>query len=476
MKGAVTAGVALSVFLPMGMVRGFRGQQGNATVQKAAAASARSADRVPVIFTASPVYASLAALQGRERFPRGAELMILRAGEAKPLVPGFASSADADVSFDGKTVLFAGRKNADDPWQIWAMPVDGGPRLVYGGRTDAIRPLWLPEGRVVFAERGPEGFALRTAPVSGGATQRLSDIPGNFVPDDVLADGRVLFESGFPLGAGATPELYLVYPDGSGVESVRCDHSNAVRSGGREHGRQIAYDSAGARAGDIVFTQGRQLARFTSPLADETAIAAPAGEFAGDIAGLPDGRWLLAMRGPGERFYALEAWAPGSSGATIIAREAGRDLTEPAVVVPRAMPRTFPSGLHPWTTGNLLALDARLSRDGALHGTPASVRVETEGPGGRARALGAAPVMQDGSFFVKVPGATPLRFILLDAVGRTLRRERGWFWVESGEQRICVGCHTGPERAPDNRVPEALQKPAPVDLTSEHSATVREGH
>ena len=89
----------------------------------------------PVIFTAAPVYQSLAALHGRERFPRGAQLMVLRSGELRPLVPDFAASADASVSFDAKTVLFAGKKDASDPWQIWQMPVDGGtPQLVLAAR------------------------------------------------------------------------------------------------------------------------------------------------------------------------------------------------------------------------------------------------------------------------------------------------------------------------------------------------------
>ena len=78
-------------------------------------------------------------------------------------------------------------------------------------------------------------------------------------PADVLADGRILFEAGFPLGSGSTPELYLVYADGSGVESYRCDHGGA-----RWGGRQLA-------SGDVVFTHGASLARFTSPLAHEAA-------------------------------------------------------------------------------------------------------------------------------------------------------------------------------------------------------------
>ena len=481
MKGAAAAALALGVVLPMALARGFPGQDGSAAAgqhaPKIQRPTGQSNGRAAVIFTATPVYASLAALHGGERFPKGAQLMILRAGKSEPLVKGFAASADASVSFDGKTVLFAGKKSAEDPWQIWQMPVEGGPpRLEYGGHGDAIRPLWLPDGQVVFAERRVDGFALMAVTVGGGASLRLSYLPGNFIPDDVLEDGRVLFESGFPLGVGSTPELYLVYPDGNGVESVRCDHGNAVKSGGRERGRQMNLNSAAAGVGDIVFAQGGRLARFTSALAEEVPIAAPTGEFTGDVAELPDGRWLLAMRAPGQKHDELVAWRPGTKAVLPVASDVERDLVEPAVVAARPVPRTFPTALHPWKTGNLLALDARLSRDGPLQGAPVTVRVETQDGGGQAKVLGTAPVMQDGSFFVKVPGDAALRFILLDAAGRTVRQERGWFWMRSGEQRICVGCHTGPERAPDNRVPEVLLRTTtPVDLSGAGSATAAGG-
>jgi Hydrazine synthase alpha subunit middle domain len=476
MKGAAAAALALGVVLPMALARGFSGGDGDGAARERAPEVQRqtkqSTGMAVLIYTAAPVYASLAALRGEERFPQGAELRVLRGGKSEPLVTGFAASADASVSFDGKAVLFAGKKGAGDRWRIWQMPMEGGAsRLVYGGHGDAIRPLWMPDGRVVFAERGAEGFELVTTALDGTAPLRLTYLPGNFIPDDVLRDGRVLFESGSPLGVGTTPELYLVYPDGSGVESVRCDHGNAAKHGGREHGRQMA-------AGDVVFTHGRQLARFTSALAEEAPIASPAGDFAGDVSELPDKRWLLAVRRPGEKHDVLVAWMPGAKTERVVARDEARDLVEPVIVVPRSMPRTFPSALHPWKTGNLLALDARLSREGALHGVPATVRVETlDGARGRVRELGTAPVMEDGSFFVKVPGDRALRFMLQDAAGRTLRQEQGWFWMRSGEQRICVGCHTGPERAPDNRVPEVLvHSTTPVDLSGAASSIAAGGH
>jgi hypothetical protein len=45
---------------------------------------------------------------------------------------------------------------------------------------------------------------------------------------------------------------------------------------------------------------------------------------------------------------------------------------------------------------------------------------------------------------------------LRDRSGRTIEAERGWFWMRRGEQRVCVGCHAGPERAPENAVPKVL--------------------
>jgi hypothetical protein len=458
MKWSAAAMLGLCAAAPVALV--LAAQQPAARIARGDSPMDSRAKEPAVIVTAAPVYASLAAIHGGERFPQGAELMVLRDGRMDPLVSGFAASADASVSFDGKAVLFAGKKQAGDPWQIWETAADGGtPRLISGGAADRIRPLWMPDDRLVYARREAGPFVLETTSLDGANVLQLSYAPGNFIPDDVLRDGRVLFESGFPLGEGQTPELYLVYADGSGVESVRCDHPAARPGAGREHGTQMA-------SGDVVFTHGPRLGRFASALADEAPIAAPAGEYAGDIAELPDGSWLLAMRKPGEKHYALAAWKPGSTNPAFLARDPAHDLVEPVVIGPRAVPNRHPTALHPWKTGNLLALNAHLTRGGTLKTAPVTVRVETMDDAAQPLRIGTAPVEKDGSFFVQAAGDRPLRFILLDAAGHTIRREQGWFWIRSGEQRICVGCHTGPERAPDNRVPDVLlRSTTPADVT-----------
>jgi hypothetical protein len=427
-----------------------------------------------MIVTAAPVYVPLAELRGQQRFPKGAQLLLVHAGKAERLVAGFAASADANVSFDAQTVLFSGKQNASDPWQIWELTLkDRSVRKVISTPGDAERPLYLPGGRMVWAERTPAGFQLQSAedghpidgttwnPTAGPGVLSLTYIHGNAFPADVLRDGRILFEAGYPLGEVATPELYLVYADGSGVESVRCDHGRA-----RWGGAQLD-------TGDVVFTEGTSLARFTSPLAHEAPIAAPSANYAGAIAETASGTWLVSARAAADAHYAIKTWQPGSARMRTVSAQSGEDLVEPVAVAPRVRPNRHPSGLHPWDYANLLALDVRISRDGALRGVPSRVRLEAQDAAGRTEAMGTAPIESDGSFFVEVPSDRPIRFAVLDAKGAVLRQEYGWFWMRSGEQRICVGCHAGPERAPENRVPAVLLRTtSPADLTGKPPASM----
>jgi len=428
------------------------------------AASVRRSE-LPLIVTTAPVYEPLAALRGGERFPSGAQLLLVHAGQATPLIEGFSATADADVSFDGTKLLLAGKKNAGDRWSIWEFAFeDRSVRKVIGGDADVIRPLYLPGDRLVYSRRTAHGFQVEAAKLDGSSVLSLTYMAASAVPETVLADGRILFQAGFPLGLevdrGAIPELFLMYSDGSGVESYRCDHG-APRWGGI----QLA-------SGDLVFTHGARMARFTSPLATEAPIVAPQAEYSGAVVETESGQWVVSARSVVGQHYALKLWKPGAASLEQLLSRNGEDLVEPVLPALRNRPNRHPTALHKWDYANLLALDARQSRDGALKATPATVRVESLDAEGKAIPLGTASVEPDGSFFVKVAGDTPIRFALLDANGAVLSKERGWFWVRKGEQRYCVGCHAGPERASENRVPQVLLRTTtPVDLTgSGHQA------
>jgi hypothetical protein len=381
----------------------------------------------PYIYTQAPKYAP----EG-DRFPAGATLMFVTNGVKRELAPGFAASADAAVSFDGRRVMFAGKRTPTDPWRIWEIALAGGtPRRItpQDETEDSIAPFYLPEDRVVYAQRTPAGFQLLRMAIAGGDSLQLTYGPGDHIATDVLRDGRILYEAPHP---GGGRDIYTVYPDGTGVETYRCDHGPA-----RHGARQLA-------SGDIVFETGGRLAGFTSARAVQVDIAQPKGEIAGTVAEISPADWLVSLQ------TGLYRWRGGEPLSV-----ADRGV-QPVIVRQRTAPNSFPSAIRERPGANLLCLNVYNSRESVPAGSVAAARVWALDDGGTAVALGQAPVERDGSFYVQAPGERPLRFELLDRSGKTVAAEKGWFWSRRGEQRVCVGCHAGPEKSPENAVPETL--------------------
>lgn len=392
------------------------------------------------IFTDAPRYEPRAWLEGRDRFPDGAALTFASSGSRRPVVPGFYATADANISFDGERVLFAGRRTRSTPWQIWELPLlRGAPRQITSGDSDCIRPFYLPEDRIVYTRVQDRESFIETASLADGKTQRLSFVPKRYLTDDVLRDGRILFEAGT-----AKRELYTVYPDGTGVEAVRCDHGPD-----RGNGRQLS-------SGDLIFDLGDGgLARFTSARAEQVADAL---KLAGPIAEVSPDSWIVSERAT-SGYFGLYIWDTTRKRLTPLDTPANSNSVDPVIVTARVAPTRFPSGLVPTrTTGNLLCLNAHVSRT-PLPETPLKrVRVYTQDNRESPQLLGETAIESDGSFFIEVPADKPIRMELLDAGGRTIRAQHDWFWMRPSEQRICVGCHAGPERAPENKVPGILLK------------------
>lgn len=438
-------------------------------VTAGASTTAAAAARIPLLYTTTPEYEASAWLSGGERFPRGATVFINDANGHRPLIEGFAATADAAVSFDAKDVVFAGKRRAGDRWQIWIVAARGGAaRQFTRSDEDCVRPFYLQPDAIVYARKSNGRFVIevRSLVPADQKPLQLTYAAGSSLPTDVLVDGRVLFEAALPPEGSGTSEIYTVYSDGSGVESYRCDHGRS-----RTAARQVP-------SGDVVFAEDGRLARFTSALAHGTPIAAPAGSYAGDVTATKDGAWLVSWRKTDQDRYEVRRWKPGSALLQPDVLKAGVHVIQPVLVTPHPVPNRHPSGLHDnWPYANVLCLNAYTSKQRFADGSIASARVFVRDEDGDARLLGTAPVEKDGSFFVRVPGDQPIRIELVDAGGRSLHGEAGWFWLRKGEQRICVGCHAGPETAPDNAVPAILQRStAPADLTKGTVGTTTGGH
>jgi hypothetical protein len=412
------------------------------------------------VFTVAKSYDPLAWMRGADRFSSDAAVVVRDGSSQHPLLPDFAESVDPAVSFDGKKILFAGKIHSEDLWQIWEVSANGGAaKRITSGPGDCIRPFYLPEDRVVYARKVAGRFVIETAELAGGKPLVLTYTPANAIPADILRDGRILFEAGYPLGAESTPEIYTVYSDGSGVESYRCDHGVA-RYAGRQN-----------QAGDIVFVSPQGLARFTSARAQQVHLSAPSGEYSGDIAETESGEWLASWRPTHSVPFRLMRWSKGSAQLQPLVEVPGANVIQPTLLAEQAVPNRHPSGLHDWPNANLLCLKAYTSKYAFAPGSIGSVRMYSRESDGKAKLLGTVPVEKDGSFFVQVPTEQPLQIELVDAAGNTLKREAGFFWMRRGEQRACVGCHAGPETAPENAVPMILLKSTtPADMTGAQSA------
>lgn len=421
------------------------------------------------LYTVAESYEPLAWMHGADRFRSGATIFLRDTKGRRPLVPGFAASADSAVSFDGRRVLFSGKQRAQDSWQIWEIALAGGqPRRVTSTADDCIRPLYLPGSagdRLVYARKTEGRFVVEVADLNMGKPLPLTYGPANSLATDVLRDGRILFEAAYPLGAEAVSEIYAVYSDGSGVESYRCDHGKA-----RYQGRQIS-------SGDVVFASSVGLARFTSARAQEVAVSTPAGEYAGDVAETSSADWLLPWRADGQAHFQLMLWTPDTTELRPVVAEQNANVVQPVFLAERPAPKRHPSSLHDWTYANLLCLNAYTSKYRFAAGSIHSVRLYSRNRTGKAELLGTADVERDGSFFLQVPTEQPLQIELLDSAGKTLQRESGFFWMRRGEQRVCVGCHAGPETAPENAVPMTLLKSTtPADMTGASAHHTAGGH
>jgi hypothetical protein len=406
------------------------------------------------LYTEAPRYDVQAPLAG-DRFPAGARVLVFANGVSRPLAPSLATSADPALSPDAQSVLLSGRQRAGEPWQIWEVPLAGGPpRQLTSGAEDCIRPFYGAEGKFVYARHSARGFQIEIAPLQGGSAQRLTWMSGDFLPDGIMRDGRVLFEAAFPAAPSTVRDLYTVYTDGSGVETRRCDHG------------PDRHSAAELASGDLIFQSGTALARFTSARAGQMDVALPKGQYVGPVAEVESGEWLATYRAGAEAAYWICRLAP--RGAAQPVKVVGPNAFQPVPVRVRAVPPYHPSSLGDRVGANLLCLNSYISKSQQIpKNSVAEVRVWSQNSHGGAVALGKAPVESDGSFFVQTPSEAPLRFELLDREGKTIAAEKGWFWARKGEQRVCVGCHAGPERAPDNVSPQVLvrtQKPVPVSM------------
>ena len=431
-------------------------------------------------------------------------------GSLSVLTAEFHAAADPNVRFDGRRILFSGKQNPKDNWNIWEMDLDGrNKKQVTEHFGDCREPRYLATSSITppeFADKvrwftftsnaantyDELGLDLSTAlyarnlePVQGqGLITRRStfNLSSDFSPT-VLQDGRILFTSRQKGDPRRHPHgrflLLASYWDGTGM-NLFC---------GTGQGKTLKTMACEMPDRTLVFVESEgetpdgsgRLARvsFRRPLHSYELLSKGSGWYRNPVT-LSDGRLLVSYR-IGKEPYGLYLfdYTTGEPGELVF-KDAKWESVEAAPLLARPEPQGLISSvvdtessadlqcLSVYDSDQAEAIEIKkgeVKRIRVVEGVPISNQRTGETipqmlnlPWSRTRILGEAPVESDGSFFLRLPGDIPFYIQALNEEGMALMTMPNWIWVRRGTSRGCIGCHEDKELAPENRVSEALIK------------------
>jgi len=398
---------------------------------------------------------------------------LLPDGTVRVLSQNFFAAADPEVSFDGQQVLFAGKKQPSDRWQIHEMSVDGtGVRQLTRETMECRAPLYQsgmftldadqPWHQVAFAGSRGGPWSLYSVLPDGSKLRRLTYDPYDARDPFLAPDGRMLFSG----GQGKRANVFGVSMDGadfalfSGPEGPPVKRAPVVTTGG------LAVFVGGDGALGAV-SMRRNLHSFHA-LTTRTD-----GQF--DCPSpLPGGSLLVSRKQPGGS-WGIWRFDPSTRRMTLVYDDPAYDDLQPKLAAPRAEPDGRTSMVdESEANGRFYCLSVYTSDAPELLQGARRVRVvEGVGPALHPRLLGELDLDGDGSFQIQTPANTPVKFQIVDADGVALR-SCAWVWNKNKENRGCIGCHEDGELTPENRFATALGRPAvALTLPPDRRRTVR---
>ena len=449
----------------------------------------------------------------RAPYGEGARLVLVNPdGSTRILSKDFQSACDPDVSFDGKRLLFAGKKAAQENWNVYEMAADGsGARQITQGLGDCRQPGYqstlytitatAPWPQITFVVTdattvnecgtGPV-TSLYSSRLDGTEPRRLTSNLSSDMDPTILPDGRLLFASWqrarLDHGLAGHIDLRAIQVDGMDSAALvleggkRIKHMPCATTGGLAvfvEADKVPWDGAGTLSG----------VSLRRPLHSYRPITGEADGLFVTPSPLPDGTVLVSRR-PREdgASHGVYRFDPISKRMELVFHDPQYHSLQAKTLAARPVPDGRSSVINEKDPlGKLYCLDVyegdlkgrgklpagTISRLRVLEGIPIKAAgtdtrsgVEAAPPMPKRlpplaprRILGEFPIAADGSFNLEVPATTALELQLLDADGMALRT-CGWVWAKNHEPRSCIGCHEDGERTPTNRLPAAVTAPA----------------
>lgn len=492
------------------------------------APAADNAERIvgaPLVFTQLPADTDVEQADGcaggmlRCGYGAGARIVRIEPdGRLRVLTEGFDGACEPDVSFDGQRILFAAKRDREDPWNIWEMNADGSDaRRITTDLGNCRRPAYQatfytivstePWFQIMFVSdaagqmnevgSGP-ATSLYSCKLDGTAVRRLTFNLSDDLDPFLMDDGRVLLASWQRMdlrrGLRGRVALFGVNTDGidyalfAGDQGRRIKHMPCVTTDGLAvfvEADRVGWDGAGRLAAVSLRRNFYSHRPITSD--DKYLYHSPSP--------LSDGSVLVSRRpADGSGTHGICRLDPRTGKARLIFDDPGFQDMDAKRLSPRKQPDGRSSVVdEKRTSAQMYCLDAYLTDPAVTpHLKPGMIRklrvIEgvplpagsasaylpaelTTGIGGQGstvnglapvvqrRLLGELPVASDGSFQIEIPPDTPVQLQTLDENGMALRT-CGWIWAKPREARGCIGCHEDPELTPENRFVEAAAKPA----------------
>jgi len=438
----------------------------------------------------------------RGNYGEGGRLVLLRRdGSQQVLTPQFDNAADPAVSFDGKRILFAGKKSAASHWNIYEMNADGsGLRRMTHDLGDCRSPIYQPPifylddpgpmPQIAFVSNAPAASAeyggaavtsVYSARMDGSGVRRLTYDPSGAFDPAVLPDGRMMF-SGWERddpshGMLGRIELLATNIDGtdyatfSGGQGQRVKHMACVTAKRLVifvDASAVAWDGAGPLA---VIDLRRNLHSYRP-------LDLPAAYLYHSPSALPDGTVLVSRRPvKGGGTLSIVRLDPETEKIDPVLANPGMHDVQAQALVARPVPdgrssvvdekqgwaKLYCLNLYETDLDSQLWPRGLVKRIRVLEGLPRAARdcatKESLSPLLQKRFLGEVDVDEDGSFHLQIPPNLPVQIQALDENGMALRSS-AWMWVKNKEQRGCIGCHEDGERTPENVMVSALTRPA----------------
>jgi hypothetical protein len=383
---------------------------------------------------------------------------------SKVLTSDFYSARSPEVSVDGKSMLFAGQKTENDPWQIWEMNLASLKfRKIYSTKNNCIDPAYLPLGGVVFSESLPDdslksGHSLFTGNLDGSDIRRITFNPHTYFASTVLSDGRILAISRqvFPV---EKDNMFLVMrPDGTKSEIFYHgpDQSTLISRGWETTANNILFvetEKNNPAKGIIVSLD------YNNPFASRKVLSSGTDGDFHSVFPEPSGKLLVTYRKSEKDPYGLYEFDPESKKlGQVLYSNNEFDVLEAVAVNVHQRPRKLPSEVHmDIKTGLIVCQDANLLDPEITAGAnnlPGTYEIEVLGIDS---IMGILKPESDGSFYLRVIADTPFKIRSIDKKGNVIQT-CDWIWLRPNERRGCVGCHEDPELVPGNWIPVAVKK------------------